>query len=203
MWPNSQFPADLVIFIEEPLLENFIFCAVVVPIFYSQLKYYTNYFHHLQYVTTANHFLLPTIFDRDLYNKYFLNYCFSNYTLLNIREFSKSRAMRAIRPRGVYESMCSRANVPKACQLLIFTYQVLPCQRANKRTNVPTCQPKACQLFNLACQRANRRANFWNWHANLPAGESILQLRLTKGVPVFQLFFKRKCFSIIEFFKYA
>ena len=101
---------------------------------------------------------LPTIFDRDLYNKYFLNYCFSNYTLLNIREFSKSRAMRAIRPRGVYESMCSRANVPKACQLLIFTYQVLPCQRANKRTNVPTCQQesqfcnyawlKECQFFN-------------------------------------------------------
>ena len=155
MWPNSQFPADLVIFIEEPLLENFIFCAVVVPIFYSQLKYYTNYFHHLQYVTTANHFLLPTIFDRDLYNKYFLNYCFSNYTLLNIREFSKTLVMRAMRPRGVYMSMCPRANVPIVCQLLIFTYQVLTCQRANKRVNVPTCQ-----FLKSACQLANRRASF-------------------------------------------
>ena len=155
MWPNSQFPADLVAFTEETLLENFIFCAVVVPIFYSQLKNYANYFHHLQYVTTVNHFPLSTIFDIVLYNTCFLNYCFSNYTLLNIREFSKTLVMRAMRPRGVYMSMCPRANVPIVCQLLIFTYQVLTCQRANKRVNVPTCQ-----FLKSACQLANRRASF-------------------------------------------
>ena len=29
MWPNLQFPADLVIFTEKSLMENFIFCAVI------------------------------------------------------------------------------------------------------------------------------------------------------------------------------
>ena len=28
MWPNPQFPADLVIFTEKSLIENFIFCVV-------------------------------------------------------------------------------------------------------------------------------------------------------------------------------
>ena len=28
MWPNAQFPADLVTFTEESFIENFIFCAV-------------------------------------------------------------------------------------------------------------------------------------------------------------------------------
>ena len=60
-----------------------------------------------------------------------------------------------------------RSNVPNACQLLIIT-----CQRTNKRANVP----KVCQLFNLACQHAK--------------GVPILQLRLPKDVPIFQLFFK-------------
>ena len=54
-------------------------------------------------------------------------------------------------------STCPRANVPKACQFIIFT-----CQRANKRTKVPTCQ---------------RRANYSTWCANV--------LR-AKGVPIFQ-----------------
>ena len=69
-----------------------------------------------------------------------------------------------------------RAHVPKACQLLIFT-----CQRANEHANVP----KACQFLNLGCQRAKRHANFY--------------LRLPKGVPIFQLFFKR----ILGFFNFS
>ena len=39
-------------------------------------------------------------------------------------EFAKSRAIRA--------------DMPKACQLFIFT-----CQRANKHVSVPTCQRRA------------------------------------------------------------
>ena len=32
MWPNSQETADLVTFTEETLMENFIFCAVLVDV---------------------------------------------------------------------------------------------------------------------------------------------------------------------------
>ena len=64
--------------------------------------------------------------------------------------------MRAIRASVVYLSTCLRVNVPKECQVLIFT-----CQRANQHASVPkasrffnlACQsPKACQFFKLACQ---------------------------------------------------
>ena len=65
-------------------------------------------------------------------------------------------------------STCPRGNVPKACQLLIFT-----CQCAN---NVSTCQ---------------RRANFSIWRANVPKGVLIFRIYLSKGVAIFQLFFKR------------
>ena len=79
--------------------------------------------------------------------------------------------LRAIR------AMCaSVVYEPNACQLFIFTGQ-----RANKCANVP----KVCQLFNLACQRAK--------------SVLIFELRLPKGVPIFQLFFR---FSIFEFFNY-
>ena len=53
-------------------------------------------------------------------------------------EFAKSRAMRAMRASVVYVSTCRRANVPKAWQLLIFTWQ-----RVNKRANVPKCKRRA------------------------------------------------------------
>ena len=59
-------------------------------------------------------------------------------------------------------------HVSKAHQLLIFTHQ-----RTNKRANVP----KAYQLFNLASHRVK----------DVP----ILQLRLPKSGPIFELFFKR------------
>ena len=73
-------------------------------------------------------------------------------------------------------STCPHANVPNPYQLLIIT-----CQRANKRVNVP----KVCQLlFNLSCQRAK--------------GVPIFQLRLLKGVQIFQLFFKR-IFQFLNF----
>ena len=75
-------------------------------------------------------------------------------------------------------STCPCAKIPK-CQtranFLFFTYQ-----RASKRSNVP----KVCQLFNLVSQHAK--------------GEPIFQLRLPKGVPVFQLFFKR-IFQFLNF----
>ena len=55
-----------------------------------------------------------------------------------------------------------------------FHFYVPTC---HERANVPTCQ---------------RRANFWNWRANAP-----------RYVPVFQLFFKRKYFSILKIFNYG
>ena len=99
-----------------------------------------------------------------------------NLISMNIFEFAKSRAMRACVPTClpasvVYVPTCLRANVPKACQVLIFT-----CKRAK---NVSTCH-KACQCFNLACQHDKRRANFSTWHANVP-----------KSVPIFQTFLSR------------
>ena len=33
MWPNPEFPVDLVTFIEEILTENFIFCVVIGSLF--------------------------------------------------------------------------------------------------------------------------------------------------------------------------
>ena len=60
-------------------------------------------------------------------------------------EFTKSRAILAMRASVVYVPTWQSPNVPNAYQLLIFT-----CQRTNKRANVP----KVRQLFNLACQLA-------------------------------------------------
>ena len=72
--------------------------------------------------------------------------------------------MRAIDARVV---VCPRANMPKACQLLIFT-----CQRPNKHAKMPTSQrcanistwrtnvPNACQCLSLACQRAKKHTKF-------------------------------------------
>ena len=31
MWPNTQFPAELVIITEKSLMKTFIFCAVLIP----------------------------------------------------------------------------------------------------------------------------------------------------------------------------
>ena len=73
-------------------------------------------------------------------------------------ELAKSHATLACVPtcRRVSVPTCQcglRANIPKACQLLILT-----CQHANKRANVP----KPWQCFNLAYQRVQRCANFLN-----------------------------------------
>ena len=57
--------------------------------------------------------------------------------------------MCAMRTSVVHVPTCARANVPKACKLVIFT-----CQRANKCANVP----KACQ----------KCTNFSAWPANVP-----------------------------------
>ena len=65
----------------------------------------------------------------------------------------------------VYVLPCLQANVPKTCQLLVFTYQC-----ANEHASVPygvlksqlrvsTCQP-TCQFFNLACKRVKSHAKF-------------------------------------------
>ena len=87
-------------------------------------------------------------------------------------EFVKSRAMCITRASVVYVLSFPRANVPKACQLLIFF--VPTCQCANKRANIPKYQ---------------RRANFWTRRTNVP-----------KGVPIFQLFKKFIFFYIPNIF---
>ena len=99
--------------------------------------------------------------------------------------------MRAMRASVVYMSMYQRANMPKACQLLIFKNQsakvpinvptlqrtkgvpiiqigVPTCQRAKGvpifQLGVPTCQ-KVCQFFNFTWQKGllffKRVFNFW------------------------------------------
>ena len=79
-------------------------------------------------------------------------------------------------PRG----LC--ANVSKACQLLIFT-----CQCANV--------PKTCWFFNLACQHS-KVCQFFRLACHF------VQLRVPKGVPTFQLFFKRIIFFIYKIYLY-
>ena len=57
----------------------------------------------------------------------------------------------------VYVSTCLCANMPKACQRLMFTFQF--------------CHT-ACQCFNLECQRAKWYANFSSW---MPAYQNACQ----------------------------
>ena len=76
------------------------------------------------------------------------------HKVFSIFGIAKSRAMRAIRASVIYVPTRLRANVPKTCQLLIFT-----CQRVNKRASVP----KVCQFFKLACQHGKSRAIFFNF----------------------------------------
>ena len=53
MWPNPQFPADLVTFNEKSLMENFIFCAVVlIKISLKQMKTMYVYIQNSFYVET-------------------------------------------------------------------------------------------------------------------------------------------------------
>ena len=42
MWPNPQFPVDLVTFTDETLMENFIFCAVILKFVPQCCPYYIN-----------------------------------------------------------------------------------------------------------------------------------------------------------------
>ena len=86
--------------------------------------------------------------------------------------FHAKTDMCAMRASVVYVPTC---HVPMCQKRANFSFL-----RANKRANVP----KACQLFNLACQLAKRVVNF--------------QLLLLKGVPIFQLFFKR-IFQFLNF----
>ena len=64
-------------------------------------------------------------------------------------------AMRAMRASVVYVPTCPRANVPKACQHLIFT-----CQHAN----VPIKVPNVCQFFNYFSKEF---VSFWIFQLSL------------------------------------
>ena len=90
--------------------------------------------------------------------KFFISSIKCSYLVHFPAEFVKSRAMCITRASVVYVLSFPRANVPKACQLLIFL-----CQRVNMSINgltyqstkdvsifelgLPTCQ-RACQFFN-------------------------------------------------------
>ena len=85
------------------------------------------------------------------------------------------RAMCAYVPKTIsflHAISFLRANVPR-CQ-----------RRAIFQIGVPTCQKRA----NISFLRANvpKTCHFSNWRTNVP-----------KGVPIFQLFFKRKNVSIM------
>ena len=80
-------------------------------------------------------------------------------------EFAKLRVMHAI-PASVI-------NVPKACQLLIFT-----CQRA-----------KGVPIFQFGMSMCQKACHFF-------------QLHLRKGVPIFQRFFKRITFFMFIIYLY-
>ena len=56
--------------------------------------------------------------------------------------------MRAIHANVVYVATCLRANVLKACQLLIFT-----CQRANKHANFSTLSAERLANFPTIFQK--------------------------------------------------
>ena len=93
-------------------------------------------------------------------------------------EFAKSRD---IRTSVVYMPTCqTRTNF----SFLRATCQKI-CRRAKKCANVPKNMP--------TCLRC---ANFSTWRAKCVP---ILQFRLLKGVPIFQLFFKR----IFQFFIFS
>ena len=74
-----------------------------------------------------------------------------------------------MRASVVYVPTCPRANVIKACQILIFTCQRVSvskvCQRRSNFSTWRVNVPKVCQVFNLACQRAKRCANFSSFSA--------------------------------------
>ena len=97
----------------------------------------------------------------------------------NVCEFTKSRAICAIRASVVYMPTWPRHNMPNACQLLTFT-----CQHANKCANVP----KVCQLFNLASQRAKTLLIFYTWGANVPNGMPIFHFGMLTPQKACQIF---------------
>ena len=87
-----------------------------------------------------------------------------------------------------------RVHVPTCQKCTNFSFL-----RANVPMNVPTCQ----RCPNYSTWRANvpwcrNRASYSTWLPNVPQGVPIFQLRLPKGVTVFQLFFKR-IFQFLNF----
>ena len=84
-------------------------------------------------------------------------------------------------------STCPRANVPKACQLFIFT-----CQRANKHANVP----KACQFLNSV------RTNVPIFHPGVPTSQRAWQFfsfACQKACQIFNYFSKENTFQFFNF----
>ena len=81
----------------------------------------------------------------------------------------------------VYVPACLRANMPKVCQLLIFT-----CQRANKRTNV--------SIFQLGVPR---RANVLTWRANMPNEVPIFKLDVRTSQKGYQ-FFRHSSYEMLS-----
>ena len=95
--------------------------------------------------------------------------------------------MRAIRASVVYLSTYLRVNVPKECQVLIFTCQST-CQCAK---GVPVFQlsvPKSqgVPIFQVGVPVCQRRAIFFNFACQ-------------KGVPTFHLSFKKIIFSYTKY----
>ena len=97
-------------------------------------------------------------------------------------------------------STSQRANVPKACQLLIFT-----CQRANKRAKgVPIFRQrrKACQFFKLACQHAKDVPFFSTSPAKRCANFSTIFFKIIIFF-IYKIYLYLICFIYFVYFKYT
>ena len=92
-----------------------------------------------------------------------------------------------------------RANVPKACQLLIFT-----CQRTNKSANMSTWQRRAkgVSIFQFNVQTSQGVPIFQIGVTTWQKTCHFFQLSLPKGAPSFQQFFERIIFFIYKIYLY-
>ena len=112
---------------------------------------------------------------------------------VEMMEFAKLRAMGAIRASMVYVPRCQKSA----------SFSLL---RTNVPINVPTCQRAKFSTWHVNMQRC---VKILTWRANVLKGVPFFQLRLSKGVPIFQYFSKELCcfiyvicFIYFVYFKY-
>ena len=96
---------------------------------------------------------------------------------VEMMEFAKLRAMGVIHASMVYVPRCQKSA----------NFSLL---RANVPINVPTGQRTKFSTWHVNVQRC---VKILTWRANVLKGVQFFQLRLSKGVPIFQYFSKELC----------